>query len=61
MLCFVLVHLFAEKGTMRVPRVGGTMTMTVSHKAWAKATTFLVFPVQGMPDNDVKKGMHNCR
>lgn len=49
------------KGTLRIDKVGGTFSITVSNQAWMEATSFAMqMRMSNMPDQVMKK-MYNVR
>jgi hypothetical protein len=48
------------QGTLHIPQVGGTFSITVSKQAWAEANAFALFKVNNPADGSPYK-MHNAR
>lgn len=48
------------QGTLHIPQVGGTFSVTVSKQAWAEANAFALFRVNNPADGSQYK-MHNVR
>ena len=48
------------QGTLHIPQVGGTFSITISKQAWAEANAFSLFNVNNPADGSPYK-MHNAR